>query len=368
MALPRLSPATPEDVAAAIQEAAAAGQRLTLQSRGTRTSLGHPPQADAVLDLSALTGIVDYQPAELVLTARPATPLADIEAALAAQGQMLAFEPALRGGSLAGAIATNDSGPRRFRLGAARDHLLGFEGVTGRGEAFVAGGRVVKNVTGYDLSKLVCGSFGTLVALTLLHVKVWPAPPDVATVVARHRSAAEAQAALSAAVASPHDPTGAAHINGLTAVRVEGPPASVAHRAAALHASLGADETLDATASQALWADLRNAVAFDHGGEVWRVSLPPSDAAALVAAAAPDRFALDWAGGRVWLGYDHASPQVRAYLKAGHATLVHATDARKEQVPVFQPLPASLLALERRVKAQFDPAGILEPGRRGPGR
>ncbi|MBX2802767.1 MAG: FAD-binding protein [Myxococcales bacterium] len=359
----RLTPASASDVAAVLTDAAAKGTRLAVRGAATRDGLGHPTHADRVLDLSALAGIVDYQPRELVLTALPATPLAEIEQALAAEGQMLAFEPQLRGGTLAGALATNDSGPRRFRLGAARDHLLGFEAVSGRGEAFVAGGRVVKNVTGYDLSKLMCGSYGTLAVLTLVHVKVWPAPASVATVVLRGQGPADALRSLARAVASPHDPTAAAHVGGVTAVRLEGPERSVAHRAEAVSALLGADEVLDDDASRAWWAALRDEPM--AGSEVWRVSLPPTDAAALLAATQPDRVAIDQAGGRLWLGYDGVGPDVRGLLRAGHATLVVAPPVRKEAVGVFHPRPAAVAALERRVKAQFDPSGILEPDRMG---
>ena len=365
------APTTAQDVAAIVQEAHGSGQRLAVRSLGTRDDLGHPTQADAVLSLSALTGVVDYQPSELLLTARPATPLAEIEALLAAEGQMLALEPALHtGGSLGGALAINDGGPRRFRLGAARDHLLGFEGVTGRGEPFVAGGRVVKNVTGYDLSKLVCGSFGTLAVLTEVHVKVWPAPACIATVVLRQPDPAEALASLGIAASSPHDPTGAAHVNGLTAVRVEGPERSVAHRAEALRELLGAKLVLTTEASTSFWAHVRDATFVREGSAVvWCVSLPPTHARAFLAAVEPDRFVIDQAGGRIWLGYDDAAGAgalgVRAHLGEGHATLVHAPVATKQAVPVFQPRPHALAALEQRVKHQFDPEGILEPGRLG---
>ena len=338
-----------------VTESVAQGQTLAVRSRSTRNGLGHPTSAHAVLDLSGLTGIVDYQPAELVLTARPATPLAEIHDVLAQAGQCLAFEPG-ESGSLAGALATNHSGPRRFRSGAARDHLLGFEAVTGRGERFVAGGRVVKNVTGYDLSKLMCGSFGTLAVLTLVHVKVWPAPKAVTTVVRRESSPDAALAALTTAVSSPHDPTGAAWAHDTVAVRLEGPPSSVAHRAQALGELLEADEYLDEAASRAWWGNL-----VPPSEELWCVSVPPTNAVALVQATHPGSVAFDWAGGRVWLGFSGTGPDVRSHMPQGHATLVRASDTRKSEVGVFPPLPEPLAALERRVKAQFDPAGILEP-------
>ncbi|MEN0065667.1 MAG: FAD-binding protein [Myxococcota bacterium] len=358
---------TPDDAAAVtavIREAAAGGERLAVRGLGTRDGLGHPTQADAVLDLGRLNGILDYQPSELLLTAHPATPLAEVAAVLQAEGQMLAFEPCLEG-SLGGALAINDSGPRRFRLGAARDHLLGFEAVTGRGEFFVAGGRVVKNVTGYDLSKLLCGSFGTLAVLTCVHVKVWPAPKATKTVMKHGQSPAQALATLTAALASPHDPTGAAFVDGSAAVRVEGPTSSVAHRAEALRAHLEADEVTDHDASLAFWAAIRDATAVNGMDEVWRVSVPPAEAATFIEATAPDRFILDQGGGRIWLGYTTAQ-DVRRHLVTGHATLIRASDARKAEVPVFQPAGEGVRTLESRIKAQFDPAGILEPGRRGP--
>lgn len=358
----RYAPRGTADIAEIVGEARQRGRSLAVRGLGTRVALGHPTTADALLDLADIKGVVDYQPSELVITARPATPMQELADLLATERQVFAFEPALRG-TLGGALATNDAGPRRFRSGAARDHLLGFEGVTGRGECFVAGGRVVKNVTGYDLSKLVCGSFGTLAILTVVHVKVWPAPATSSTVVRRGQTPAEALATLSAAVASPHDPTGVAHRNGVTAVRVEGPERSVAHRVDELRALLDAEEVLRGDESSAWWAALRDQPI--AGTERWRLSVPPSEAAAVLDASQPDHLAIDHAGGRLWLGYDGVGPDVRAMIRQGHATLVAAPDERKAAVGVFPPLSPVHLALEQRVKAQFDPEGILEPGRRG---
>jgi glycolate oxidase FAD binding subunit len=368
----------PED-AQAVREVvawAAAGQAaLEIVGGGSKRGLGRPAQTEHTLDLSALSGIIDYAPAELVLTAHAATPLADIMALLAENRQMLAFEPpALPGATLGGTIACNAAGPRRLTAGAARDHFLGCKGVNGRGELYKAGGQVVKNVTGYDLCKLQAGAFGTLTVLTELSVKVLPLPETSCTLVLHGLDSVAAVAAMAQALNSPHEVAAAAHIpdQGITALRLEGPAPSVAFRAAHLEALLpGEKSRQEGAASLALWRGIADLAPFDgmEAHAIWRVSTAPS-AGPLVAASCDMPHFFDWAGGLVWLAADPGladggAAKIRAALAphGGHATLMRGPASLRAAVPVFQPLAGPLAALTRRVKDSFDPLRIFNPGR-----
>jgi glycolate oxidase FAD binding subunit len=284
---------------------------------------------------------------------------------------------------LGGTIACNLAGPRRIRQGAARDHFLGFSGVSGWGEIFKAGGKVVKNVTGYDLCKLMAGSYGTLAALTEVTVKVLPRPEATRTIVLSGLDVAKALAAMTQALNSVHELTGAAHLpvevspNGkaMTLARVEGPVPSVEARATALRrelASFGDVEVLADDASLALWRDLRDVtplVPFTDTA-IWRVSVAPSAAPALVTTLSKLldlRYFLDWGGGLIWLavpaGQDGGAAAIRNALGNGHATLIRASDALRAAVPVFQPQVATVAALAARVKDSFDPKHLFNRGR-----
>jgi len=383
-------PKDEDELAAIVGEAALREEPLEILAGGSKRGLGRPLQLPHTLDLSAFSGIRLYEPEELVLTAAAATPMAEIEAALAEKRQMLAFEPGdwrtLLGSeaarpTLGGAIAANLSGPRRIRQGAARDHFLGFRGVSGRGEAFKAGGRVVKNVTGYDLPKLMAGSYGTLAALTEVTLKVLPLPEATRTLVLMGLDDETARRAMSAALKSSHEVSGAAHMprdalagSPRTLLRLEGPEPSVVARADALRrelAEFGAAEQLDDAASLALWQSVRDAAPVAlPGAAVWRVSVAPTDGPALaarVARAHDARHFFDWGGGLVWLAVmgaeDGGAASIRATLSGGHATLIRAPDALRAAVPPFEPQPPALAALTARVKAQFDPRRILNRGR-----
>jgi len=387
-------PETAAQVAELVAWAAAERAPLVIRGRGSKAGLGRPVNAATTLDLSGLSGITLYEPEELVLAAGAGTPLAQIKAALAAQGQMLAFEPPDLGpllgaspaaGSLGGAIACNLAGPRRIAAGALRDHLLGFHGVTGRGETFKSGGRVVKNVTGYDLSKLMAGSYGTLAVLTDATLKVLPAPETTRTVALTGLDAATAVAAMTRALHAVHAVSGAAHLpagvtddaDALTLLRVEGAPAATVYRAEELAkelADFAAPTIRDDAESRALWTAIRDVAPFVgfEGEAIWRLSVPPAEGAAVVArlteALPAARWFLDWGGGLIWLsvpqGREAQHESVRAALPAagGHATLIKADAAVRAAVPVFQPQPATLAALTARVKAAFDPRGVLNPG------
>ncbi|MCM0021059.1 MAG: 2-hydroxy-acid oxidase, partial [Tagaea sp.] len=292
-------------------------------------------------------------------------------------------------GTLAGALAANLGGPRRVKMGAARDHFLGFSAVSGRGETFKAGGKVVKNVTGYDLPKLMAGSMGTLAVFDTVTVKVMPAPAKSRTVLAFGLDPSAAVAVLADALNSPWEVSGASYLpanaaarsgvdlvrdagGSVTAIRVEGTAVSVAARCEALRKALpahaGQDE-LHTMRSKILWTEIRDARALlPENAALWRVSLAATQSPALVAALPEAAYFFDWGGGLVWLAMDDAivparAGMLRAAMGEGHATLMRASDAARGRAPVFQPLAPGVAALTRGVKAQFDPRAILNPGR-----
>jgi glycolate oxidase FAD binding subunit len=395
-----------KDVENAVQWALSEGRALEILGQGSKRAIGRPPQTDLALDLSALSGVTLYEPEELVLSAKAGTPLSEIEALVAGKGQRLAFEPMDCGqllggpigrGTIGGTIATNLCGPRRLAAGAARDHLLGFSAVSGRGETFKSGGRVVKNVTGYDLCKLMAGSWGTLAALTEITVKTLPKPESEATVVLSGLDDATAMRAMAAAMGSSHEVSGAAHLPAataarfpmgeavaagrpLTALRLEGVAPSVAHRKAALWAALrphGEAAMIDDMVSRRLWTAIRDVAAFaaSRSGRdqpLWRISTTPSkghELAARLTGAIEAAVLYDWAGGLLWVALpgaaDAAAGLVRAAVAAvgGHATLVRAPAQLRATLDVFEPQDAGLAALTKRVKESFDPKGVLNPGR-----
>ncbi|MGF6227383.1 glycolate oxidase FAD binding subunit [Inquilinus ginsengisoli] len=384
-----LKPETDDQVVEIVRWALAGAVPLELAGRGSKRGFGRPVQAAHALDLSGLAGIEVYEPEELVLTARPGTPMVEIEAALAACGQALAFEPPDLGslyggpagvGTLGGVVGCNLSGPRRLKAGAARDHVLGIEAVSGRGQAFRSGGRVVKNVTGYDLPKLLTGAFGTLAAMTRITVKVLPAPETVRTLAIAGLDNAAGVAVLTRALTSPYEVSGAAHLPAgilgdaaRSLVRVEGFGPSVDSRVASLSQLLrdaGPIVVLDSGESVDLWRRIRDAAPFTGDDRaVWRVSVAPT-AGPRIAAAAGGAHYFDWGGGLVWIAVpadgDAGAAAIRAAIATaggGHATLVRAPARLRAALPVFEPQPPALAALERRVRESFDPKGILSPGR-----
>ena len=391
----------------AVAWAAAEEATLEVVGGGSKRALGRPVQAGHRLDVSGLAGVTLYEPDELVMTARPGTPLAEIEAELDKSDQQLAFEPPDLGpllggvagaGTIGGVFACNLSGPRRIKAGAARDHFLGVSAVTGRGEAIKAGGRVVKNVTGYDLCKLFAGSYGTLAVMTELTFKVMPAAEKTRTVLVAGLDDGAAVEAMTAALASPHDVSAAAHLPaaaaarsavayvsgagaGVSALRVEGPAPSAEDRCRSLRDMLaghGEVEELHGHNSGALWREVGGVAAFagQPGRVVWRLSVPPASGAAVAARVkdgADAEVLYDWGGGLVWLSLpadngepgDGGAALVRAAVAeaGGHATLVVADAALRDTEAVFEPQEPSLAALTARIKDGFDPHRVLNPGR-----
>ncbi len=395
-----LTPRDERETAAAVAVAIANGTPLEVCGAGTKTGLGRPMAARIRLSTAAMSGVSLYEPSELVLTAAAGTPVRDIVDLLAQRGQELAFEPldysALYGkepmsGTIGGIVAVNASGPRRIKAGAARDHLLGFRAVSGRADVFKSGGRVMKNVTGYDLSKLITGSYGTLAILTEVTLKVLPKAEAEETLLIAGFEDAEAIEVLTEASGLPHEVSSLAHapavaaasLGGLlpgqsvTALRLEGPPVSIAKRKHDLIAHFKARgrefHSLDKAGSKTFWAAIRDVIplaALDAA--IWRISTAPTAGPQVVASLTKDGIPLkswfyDWAGGLVWLAAavapdGHAS-SIRAAVNGGHATLIRAAESVRSTVPVFHPQPAALAALSARVKYSFDPERILNRGR-----
>jgi len=396
-----LKPRTTDELRDAVKWAAAEETPLEILGAGSKKNLGRPVQAAHVLDLSDLSGVDVYEPAELVLTLKAGTPIAEVEQLVADNNQELSFEPLDYGpllgnepgaGTIGGALAANLAGPRRIKAGAARDHILGMEAVSGRGEIFNSGGRVVKNVTGYDLPRALCGSWGTLAVASTVTLKVNPRPETSVTLLINGLEDGAAISALCTAMGSSAEVSAAAHlpegiaqrlgIEGLdmpqsaTVMRLEGFGPSVDYRFEALRkllADYGGVTRIENNKSLEIWKAIRDCQPFAGAKTpVWRLSVAPGSGAAVVEALR-NRLSVeafyDWSGGLVWLhsldGEVHDVPIREAVAEngGGHATLIRADGSTRLSVPVFQPQPAPLAALAGRLKSQFDPNGILNPGR-----
>ncbi|HKD57650.1 MAG TPA: glycolate oxidase subunit GlcE [Hyphomicrobiaceae bacterium] len=385
-----------------LAEATATSTPIALAGAGTKASIGRPMNATTQLSTRALRGITLYEPNEMVMSARSGTSLAQIEDALSARRQMLAFEPIGLGGlgggeatdaTIGGIFATNLSGARRIRVGAARDHLLGVRAVSGSGEVFKSGGRVMKNVTGLDLCRGLAGSWGTLAVMCEVTFKVQPMPEETATLILLGLPDAIAVEVLCEAMTTPYEVSGAVHLQpsvvarlwhdglraqaqAVTALRLENFAKSVAYRKARLKEHLkayGDIHDLDTENSHAFWGELRQlSVLQDSDAPVWRISTAPTEGPKVVAAISAYmrcRALYDWSGGLVWAEVlpttDAGAADIRRVMAThgGHATLIRAEPQVRAAVEVFQPLEAGLERLSRRLKATFDPAGILNPGR-----
>ncbi|MHC2465426.1 FAD-binding protein [Bradyrhizobium embrapense] len=396
-----------QDVEEVVRAAVASEQPLEVIGHGSKRAIGHPMATNAVLDVSVLNAVSSYEPNELIITVQAGAPLADVQSLIDAKNQQFAFEPidmsVLLGtagaGTIGGMIGAGLAGPRRIKAGGARDHLLGAHAVSGFGDSFKTGGRVVKNVTGYDLCKLLTGSWGTLAVMTEVTLKVMPKPEAERTLVLRGLDDVAANKAMTAALGSPFDVSGAAHLPGsalrsatgalagvaaagqpVTLVRLEGISASAAHRAASLSQTLssyGPVDSLADDASVAIWSALRDVVPFAANGAlgdwpVWRIVCPPASGGALGQALSRSTggdVIYDWGGGLIWAALpqcaDAQAALVRRQVEAvgGHATLIRATDEVRRSVDVFQPQPPGLAALGERIRASFDPRSVLNRGR-----
>jgi glycolate oxidase FAD binding subunit len=399
-----LQPREAREVEEAVCWALGQGKTLEIVGRGSKRAIGRAAQWDATLDMSGLSGITLYEPEELVLSAKAGTPLAEIEALVAASRQELAFEPMDYGpllagesaaGTIGGAIAANVSGPRRIKSGAARDHFLGFTAVSGRGETFKSGGRVVKNVTGYDLCKLMAGSWGTLAAMTDVTIKTLPKAETEQSILVMALNEGTARKVIAATMGSFADVSAAAHLpapvaariaetaslqSAATAFRLEGVAPSVTQRKAVLEKLLGpfgALTTLEEAPSRAMWRAIRDVTPFAANGpvgghDVWRISTAPTRGVEIGRTLVDEAGAevlYDWAGGLIWAALPRSdeacAPLVHSTVAAagGHATLIRAPAAVRAKVDVFMPEPAPLAALTQRVRKGFDPQGVLNAGR-----
>lgn len=374
-------------VADFVKSAKADRAPILISGGNTRAGLGRPVQAARTLSTKALSGITLYEPAEMVIGAKSGTPLAEIEAALSAKGQMLPFEPmdhrtlyGTSGTPTIGAVAAaNISGPRRLWGGACRDSLIGVRFVNGLGEVIKSGGRVMKNVTGLDLVKLQAGAHGTLGPLTEVIFRVVPKVEQAITLTLSGLSDADAIRAMITAITSPFEITGAAHdpARALTALRIEGFGFSVDYRAAELSkllAGFGSLKRVNGAESEAFWRDIRDCapLATPHDRAIWRLSVKPTEAAKAVAAIRTARAIdalYDWGGGLVWIATtiegDAGAQIIRNAARAasGYATLVRAPDVLRAAIPVFEPAKPGIGALEARIRTSIDPEGHFNPGR-----
>jgi len=394
------------DVEQVVRAAIANDQPLEIIGHGSKRGIGQPMATNAVLDLSALNAVVSYEPNELIITVQAGAPLADVKSLIDAKNQQLAFDPMdtapLLGtsmvGTIGGMIGAGLAGPRRVKAGGARDHLLGAHAVSGFGDSFKTGGKVVKNVTGYDLCKLLAGSWGTLAVMTEVTLKVMPRPESERTLVLRGLDDVTANRAMTAALGSPFDVSSAAHLpnsvfrpsggalaalasgQGMTLLRLEGIEASAVSRAASLTrlvASFAAAEIIEDAASTEAWGAIRDVLPFAADGAlgawpVWRIVCPPATGGVLGQTLSRETGGdaiYDWGGGLIWLAVppkpDAQAAQVRSRVEAagGHATLIRAAEDVRRHHDVFQPQSAGLTALAERVRQSFDPKNILNRGR-----
>lgn len=371
-----LKPKTEAELSEAI---ASVQSGFVIRGSQTKQGWGRPVVAEQTLDISGFTKLHFYEPEELILETGAGTKRAMVEKLLDKNQQQFAFEPpdfsALYGtadaGTIGGMLACNLAGPRRIKAGAARDHVLGVSAVSGRGEVFKAGARVVKNVTGYDVPKLMAHSFGTLAALTSVIFKVLPKPETEETIVVEGLDDVTAVKTMSLAMQSSCEVSGAAHVPQRgTYLRLEGIAASVKYRREALLSLLGgASHVLPEEQSRPIWKDIRDVAGLldDESALVWRISMTPTDAPAffsMLRSQIDFRYYLDWAGGLIWLQTRHEDADViRNAMPSGHATLLRAPDKLRMMIDVFHPQETALAALTLRVKQSFDPDLRLNSGR-----
>ncbi|MCP4619753.1 MAG: FAD-binding protein [Bradyrhizobium sp.] len=395
------------DVEQVVRAAIANDQPLEIVGHGSKRQIGQPMVTNAVLDLSALNAVSSYEPNELIITVQAGAPLADVKSLIDAKNQQFAFDPmdtapllgTAKVGTIGGMIGAGLAGPRRIKAGGARDHLLGAHAVSGFGDSFKTGGKVVKNVTGYDLCKLLAGSWGTLAVMTEVTLKVMPRPEAERTLVLRGLDDVTACRAMTSALGSPFDVSSAAHLPGsvfrpaggalaalasqgqaVTLLRLEGIAASAASRAASLTklvAGFGAAEIIEDAAATDIWSAIRDVLPFVADGSlgawpVWRIVCPPASGGALGQALARETggdVIYDWGGGLIWAAVppqpDAQAARVRSRVEAagGHATLIRASEDVRRHLDVFQPQQPGLAALGERVRQSFDPKGILNRGR-----
>ena len=381
-----IAPPDEAGIIGAVQAARAAREPLAIEGQGSKRGLLRPVQAARSLSTRGLTGVTLYRPSELIISARAGTPLAEIEAILAEKGQhLIAESPYLNGvfgtsapPSIGGVVAANLSGPRRITWGATRDHVMGLRFINGAGEAIRSGGRVLKNVTGLDLCKLLSGSYGTLGVITEVTLKVLPAPEASATLLIETPDLASAVAALSAGLGSPYGVSAAAALPGtghvVAALRLEDFAASVAYRMEKLRGvlgSFGTQRVMEDAESRIFWRGVREVEPLQVMSDeaIWRVSVRPSAGPKVAAAAMAlgGRVMLDWGGGLVWIAAspssaNHTLISEAAHTQGGAAMLFRASESLRLAVPVLPEEAVPLAKIGARVKEALDPGGLFNPG------
>jgi glycolate oxidase FAD binding subunit len=384
-----MEPDTEAGIIEVIRGAVSTGHPLEIAGNETKRGLGLPLQGN-LLSLAGFSGIIACEPEEMIITARAGTPLVEIEQALARHGQCLAFEPSSwsglwhtssEGATIGGTVAAGVAGPRRFAAGAARDHLLGFRAIDGRAEAFKAGGKVVKNVTGYDLPKLAAGSFGTLFVMTELTLRAVPAPRAVVVIAVMGQEPEAAFAMLRDLSMSAFEPTALSYVPSpaasraglgdaaITLARFEGDAEGAGARARAAATMCGAaSKTLDEVSATKAVSVLKDvAPMFDPEADLWKLSVPPTSAIHALEELSPTTFAADWAGGLLWLEMPpvHSPASVHACARklGGHATHMRRSQTHVAARDIFPVLDPVTQALTARLKLAFDPLRILNRGR-----
>jgi glycolate oxidase FAD binding subunit len=373
-----------DELFAVIADALRNGERLAIRGGGSKRDIGCPEEQATILDMKGFSGVIEYDPPELVLTVGAGTLLSEVEALLRSRGQALAFDPFDHGpmfgrqsgeATIGGVIAADIAGPLRLSQGGPRDHLLGFEAVSGRGERFVAGGKVVKNVTGYDLPKLMAGSWGQIAALTEVTLKVVPRPRTRLTKRFIGLAIAEALRLMATAMRSQAEIKAAAHIGGrgqasVTALLLSGFSASVTARSAMIDERFVQYEQsapIEDPDCGAFWHDIATASPLNAERPLWRISVAASKAASIGEALALDAAdqLFDWAGALMWCNYEGDTARLRNIVAAagGHAMLVRAPSPMRAAVPALHPRAPGVAALEERVRRAFDPMGVFETGR-----
>lgn len=373
-----------DEIVAFVRAARADHAPFEIVAAGTRRSAGNPMGDLPLLDVSGVSGIMDYQPEELIITARPGTKLAELKAVLAQKNQCLGFDPVdwtlLDGGhgTLGGAVSCDASGSGRLRHGAARDSLLGFRAVNGFGEAFRGGAKVVKNVTGFDLPKLVCGAFGTLMVVSELTFRVYPRPLARATLILKDLAPEAGFTALRTIWKSALEPSGLAYIpgnanfpalgdvgQGAALIRFEAAEKPLSEKLAAARLAAGAGGEFEQ--GEVIFTSIGEGALFQNTDlEVWHLTLPPTEAARIATALNAPLWLGDWAGGLLWIGAPaQDAPRIRALTAeaGGHAMLLKAPAERRAALGVYAPQPPALAALSSAVRAAFDPLGLFNPGR-----
>lgn len=400
----RFLPETEQQTRELVQWAFAEGRTVSVQGKNTKHGFGLPVNADCTLSLEKLSGILEYHPEELVMTALPGTPMTEIRQELTKHNQHLAFEPPALNrmyqvedeGTIGGSFIGNLAGPRRFKSGSARDHILGVRAINGRGEIWKSGGKVIKNVSGYDMSKLITGSWGTLSVVTELTFKILPAPPVSRSLAVWGLSARLGTALMAQVISTPCETSGLAHLpeaaltaigrdgasfpgKTLTLIRLEGTELSVKERLENITGWLpGACDysVLDQAASTAAWSLIGNTAPLQdaqHTPGILKISLPPASAwnlACFIDELLGCTWYLDAAGGWLWVGIcqagmtDKIDAVSREVNTIGGTTTIYRAPSTVKQDTGIYPFPdESIKRLNEKIKNSFDPGNIFNPGR-----